>query len=111
MSKHLDYFHFAKKVRRVLLAAGEDGMAQSVLYHKVRTRHWQINELLDLLTGWQSRNWVQSFSAKTYNAKLPSTIWRATVLLQSDFFDASSVDLRPTLEDSDDKEHHKDQDV
>lgn len=99
MPKHLDYFRFAKKVRAILLASGEDGIQQAQLYHRVRTRNWDISDLTGLLDAWMARNWVQSFSVVPYGAKRPATIWRATTLLSSEFHDVTATDLGPSSDD------------
>jgi hypothetical protein len=85
MPKYPDYMRYVKRVRSVLLAAGEDGIKQRDLYYKVRTPSWGIDNLRDLLATWETAGWVQSFIIRPVGSKRNAQLWRATTLLRDKF--------------------------
>jgi hypothetical protein len=84
MVKQVDHFQYISKVRRYLLGAGEQGISQSELNQKVRTRIYGADDLLELLEEWEKRSWVQKFRVKR-GSRAVAYIWRATTLLRDDF--------------------------
>jgi len=76
---------YAELVRRLLLAAGTNGIGQRDLHQRSRTPKYNIDDLLMLLHAWQRRNWVDHYKigAKHY--------WRATQLLHDQWFIVTSV--------------------
>src|SRR6266403_4565278 len=98
MANFVNQHRYTAKVRRTLLGAGVQGIGQYNLNQAVRTRYFNVDDLLLILNEWERRQWVQSFKINKL-AKRPTTIWRATVLLRDEWYKITFDKPLPTAAD------------
>lgn len=77
-------------MRRLLIAAELDGLAQTKIIAKCRTHHTVSNpngfkgdDIRDVLELWHRNGYVQRFDVQEGYSKKPTRIWRATVELKN----------------------------
>lgn len=80
-----DYYRYVNRVRNILLGAGEEGITQHELNQKVRTPSWTVTPLYDLLTLWESKQYVQSFTIRPVGSTRNAKLWRATTKLRDEW--------------------------
>lgn len=84
MPNFANHHRYMVKVRQLLLGAGIEGISQYNLNQAVRTRAFNVEDLMLILNEWEKREWVQQFKMKLW-AKRPTTIWRATTKLRDEW--------------------------
>ena len=82
---HLDsHLRIKRKLQRVLINAGAEGITQTDLLNKTRTRIWSRDRIKEILKDWKARDLVQTFEIKVKTSKRPVKIWRATTLIRTE---------------------------
>ena len=73
-----------KKLQQVLILAGAEGITQTDLINKTRTKLYKRPDIEEILRDWKVRDLVQSFEIKVKTSKRPVKIWRATALIRTE---------------------------
>lgn len=84
MANKISRYRYMAKLRHTLLGAGLEGISQFNLNQKVRTRYFGVPDMMEILSEWEDREWVQRFKTRLF-AKRPTTIWRATTKLRDEW--------------------------
>lgn len=72
--------HFVENVRRYLVAADFEGISFRILYQRTRTKRHTSKDLVDLLSAWKKRRWVDEYYRRTRKNQ-HEHIFRATQLM------------------------------
>lgn len=70
-----------RSLRTKLIAAGSQGITQTEITQKCRTKLFGIPEIVEILDEWREKGFIQKFITKPSHSKRPVTVWRATQLI------------------------------